>query len=218
MKILLLEDDKLYNETLSEFLEDEGFMVDSVLDPFSAYDLAYENSYDLFIFDINLPFEDGLKALSSLRDSGDLTPTIFITSRDDRDSLLKGFSIGAQDYLKKPIDLDELLARVNVVLRRNVSANVIKFANYIIDLNRKKLFINAKEQSLALKPFELLCYLAKNRDRVISYEEIYSNAWSDGDISYATLRVYISELKRYFADAIDNVRGVGYIFDSTKIV
>ncbi len=215
-KILLLEDDRLYNETLKEFLEDEGFIVDSTLDPLSAYDLTFKNSYDLYIFDINLPFEDGLKALKSLRESSDLTPTIFITSREDKESLLSGLEY-ADDYLKKPIDLDELLARVNVILRRYSSDKKITLGKYLLDLDKKKLYLGKEEQNLTLMPYELLVYFINNQNRIISYDELYSNAWSNKDVSYATLRVYISTLKSFFGDAIENIRGVGYLFDSSKI-
>ena len=216
-KILLLEDDRLYNETLKEFLEDEGFLVDSTLDPLSAYELTYKNIYDLYLFDINLPFEDGLKALKSLRDSGDLTPTIFITSRDDKESLLEGLESGADDYLKKPIDLDELIARVNVILRRYSSDKKIILGRYRVDLDKKKLYLNKEEQNLTLMPFELLIYFLNNQNRLITYDEIYSNVWGNKNVSYATLRVYISVLKSFFGDAIENIRGVGYLFDSSKI-
>jgi DNA-binding response OmpR family regulator len=216
-KILLLEDDRLYNETLKEFLEDEGFLVDSTLDPLSAYELTYKNDYDIYIFDINLPFEDGLQALKSLRDSGDLTPTIFITSRDDKKSLLDGFKIGADDYLRKPIDLDELIARINVILKRYNHNKKIKLGKYRLDLDKKKLYLNKEEQNLTLMPFELLIYFINNENRIVTYEEIYSNVWDSKDVSYATLRVYISMIKGFFGNAIENIRGVGYLFDSSKI-
>ena len=119
-KILLLEDDKLFNETLQDFLQEEGFSVDCVLDPYSALDLSYENNYNLYLFDVNLPYETGFELLQKLRESGDETPCIFITSRADKTSLKQGFTQGGDDYITKPIDLDELLLRVNAVLRRQV--------------------------------------------------------------------------------------------------
>ena len=216
-KILLLEDDRLYNETLKEFLEDEGYLVDSTFDPLSAYDLAYKNSYNLYIFDINLPFEDGLKTLKNLRDSKDLTPTISITSREDKESLIKGLKIGADDYLKKPIDLDELIARVEVVLKRYKYNNNIQLGKYNLNLDKKKLYLNNSEQNLTLKAFELLLYFVNNQNRVISYDEIYNNVWNN-EINYASLRVYVSNIKSYFGDALENIRGIGYLFDSEKIV
>jgi len=107
-RILLLEDDKLFNETLQDFLEEEEYELEYALDPYTALDLAYEQNFDLYLFDVNLPYESGFDLLKKLRESGDSTPTIFITSRDDKESLREGFMVGADDYIKKPIDLDEL--------------------------------------------------------------------------------------------------------------
>ena len=218
MKILLLEDDRLFNETLSDFLEDSGFEVDSVLDPYSAYDLTYKKRYDIYLFDINLPFEDGISALSSLRDSGDNTPTIFITSREDKDSLVKGFRSGADDYIKKPFDLDELLLRINAILKRDKKfEDKIELASLRVDLNKRKVYIDNKEINITTKPYELLLYLIQNDNRVVEYDELYKKLWSDDEVSYASLRVYISELKGYLGSALENIRGVGYIFDSSKL-
>ena len=99
MKILLLEDDKLFNETLEDFLEEEGFELCTALDPYTALDLAYEHKFDLYLFDVNLPYESGFDLLEKLRDAGDMTPTIFLTSRDDKNFLIEGFSRGADDYM-----------------------------------------------------------------------------------------------------------------------
>ncbi len=212
MKILLLEDDRLFNETIRDFLEDEGFDVDSVLDPLSAYDLVYESRYDLYIFDINLPFEDGISALKSLRSADDNTPAIFITSRDDKESLLKGFKVGADDYLKKPIDLDELLARVKVIRRRYNIDSTLKVGDYIFNFSENKLYLNGNSLKLSLKESELLSILIKNRGRVVEYSEIYNHLWGSQEPNYGALRVYISSLKRYFPN-IKSIRSVGYKFN-----
>ncbi len=212
MKILLLEDDRLFNETIRDFLEDEGFDVDSVLDPLSAYDLVYESRYDLYIFDINLPFEDGISALESLRSADDNTPAIFITSRDDKESLLKGFKVGADDYLKKPIDLDELLARVKVIRRRYNIDSTLKVGDYIFNFSENKLYLNGNSLKLSLKESELLSILIKNRGRVVEYSEIYNHLWGSQEPNYGALRVYISSLKRYFPN-IKSIRSVGYKFN-----
>jgi len=212
LKILLLEDDRLFNETIRDFLEDEGFDVDSVLDPLSAYDLVYESRYDLYIFDINLPFEDGISALKSLRSADDNTPAIFITSRDDKESLLKGFKVGADDYLKKPIDLDELLARVKVIRRRYNIDSTLKVGDYIFNFSENKLYLNGNSLKLSLKESELLSILIKNRGRVVEYSEIYNHLWGSQEPNYGALRVYISSLKRYFPN-IKSIRSVGYKFN-----
>ncbi len=211
MNILLLEDDKLFGQTIEDFLEDEGFSVDFVLDPYSAYDLAYEKSYDLYIFDINLPFEDGIKALKSLRDSGDTTATIFITSRDDKESLVSGFKVGAQDYLKKPIDLDELLLRVYAVTNRKVTKQIV-VENYIIDKEKLDVFYKGRALNFTIKEFLLLELLIDRSGLVVKYEDIYSKLWDGVEPKGGALRVYISKLKKYFDKNIKSIRGVGYIF------
>ena len=142
MKILVLEDDKLFNDTLEDFLEEEGFEVTTALDPYSALDITYEERFDLYLFDVNLPYETGFSLLKQLRDAGDLTPTMFLTSRNDKVSLTQGFDVGADDYMKKPIDLDELLLRINALLRRQIRSSKLKIGEYVLDRTSKELFLN----------------------------------------------------------------------------
>ena len=216
-KILLLEDDKLYSETLKDFLEEEGFEVEIVYDPYSAYDLVFENSYDLYLFDINLPFEDGITTLKNLRKADDTTPAIFITSREDRDSLIDAFGVGCDDYLRKPIDLDELLLRIEALLKRTNKSSIIILGTYVIDKNKRDLFLNGKALHIGLKPFTLLELFVENDGRALSYDEIYRVLWGSQEASYGALRVYISKLKHYFPNAIETLRGYGYKFESSKI-
>ena len=216
-RILLLEDDRLYSETLKDFLEDEGFIVDVALDPYSAYDLAYENNYDLYLFDINLPFENGIEALKSLKESGDKTPTIFITSRDDKESLIDGFKAGADDYIKKPVDLDELIVRINAVIKRNSTDNKISLGEYSLDLEAKEIFHNDKSLKLGYRVFLLLELLVKNSDKAVSYEDIYETLWGKEEPNLATIRVYMVKLKKIFPNAIEAVRGYGYIFHKDRV-
>lgn len=217
INILLLEDDKLYSETLQDFLEEEGYSVESVYDPYSAYDKAYNNSYDLYLFDINLPFEDGVKALENLRSANDETPTIFITSRDDKESLLRGFSVGADDYIRKPIDLDELLLRIKAVLHRVEKENISTLGEYRLDREKKDLYKGAEAEHLGLKPFLLLEFFLLNDTKALSLDEIYSVLWKGDEPSNGALRVYITKLKKYFPTAIETIRGYGYRFESSKI-
>ncbi len=216
-RILLLEDDRLFSETLKDFLEDEGFAVDLALDPYTAYDLAYENSYDLYLFDINLPFESGIEALKSLKNSGDETPVIFITSRDDKNSLIEGFNAGADDYIKKPVDLDELLLRINAVLKRTKKSDKIELGNYVLDREQKEIFYKNEPLKLGFRIYLLLELLVDNANRAVSYEEIYEKLWGDSEPNKATIRVYMVKLKNLFPEAIESVRGFGYIFHSDKI-
>ena len=216
-KILLLEDDRLFSETLKDFLEDEGFGVDIALDPYSAYDLAYEKDYDLYLFDINLPFENGIETLKSLKQSGDRTPAIFITSRDDKDSLMDGFKAGVDDYIKKPIDLDELLMRITALLKRSQTKHLVQLGEYSLDYDKKDLHHNGKALHLGLKSFALLELLVENDKKLLNYVEIYSKVWGAEEPSNGALRVYIAKLKKYFPNAIKTIRGYGYIFDSSNL-
>lgn len=210
-KILLLEDDKLFNETLQDFLEEEGFTLHTVLDPYSALDLAYENNYDLYLFDVNLPYENGFELLEKLRHAGDMTPTIFITSRDDKASLKEGFIRGGDDYITKPVDLDELLLRINAVLRRQTRSRFVQIGKLRFDVMSKQLYENDKVLELTQKASELLLVLLEAQGSVVSSEQIKERLWSSAEeASDGALRVYVAQLKKYFPMHIDNVRGVGY--------
>ena len=211
VRILLLEDDSLFNETLQDFLEEEGFSLDTALDPYSALELTYERNYDLYLFDVNLPYESGFDLLHKLRQSGDVTPTIFLTSRDDKASLTQGFETGADDYMKKPIDLDELLLRIQALLRRQVRKERMTIGEYRLDMVAKILFHNNEELDVTKKAVELLVLLVQADGEVVSSDTIKNRLWAAGqNASDGSLRVYITQLKKYFPDTIVNVRGVGY--------
>ncbi len=210
-RILVLEDDQLLNETLEDFLEEEGYTIECVLDPYSALDLTYKHVFDLYLFDVNLPYENGFDLLAKLRGSGDMTPTIFLTSRDDKESLTQGFSIGADDYMKKPIDLDELLLRIRALLRRQVRKERMTIGEYSLDMVGKALFHDNVELEVTKKAVELLVLLVQADGEVVSSDTIKNRLWAAGqNASDGSLRVYITQLKKYFPDAIVNVRGVGY--------
>ena len=211
VKILLLEDDKLFNETLQDFLEEEDFIVNYALDPYSALDLTYQHTYDLYLFDVNLPYESGFNLLEKLRTSGDMTPTIFLTSRDDKASLVEGFDIGGDDYMKKPIDLDELLLRIYALLRRQVRKQRVSIGSYMLDMVGKTLYLDNKALDVTQKAIELLALLIEAKGEVVSSEIIKSRLWAAGQhASDGSLRVYITQLKKYFPESISNVRGIGY--------
>jgi len=210
MKILILEDDKLFNDTLEDFLEEEGFETVTALDPYSALDFTYEQRFDLYLFDVNLPYETGFSLLKQLRDAGDKTPTIFLTSRKDKVSLTEGFDAGADDYMKKPIDLDELLLRIKALLRREIRSNRVQIGEYIVDMQTKVLTKNGEIVKLGSKAMELLLLLLKAKGDVVSMKTIEEELWhSSEEISLGAVRVYIATLKKHFPD-IENIRGVGY--------
>ena len=210
-RILVVEDDRLFNETLEDFLEEEGHHVVCALDPYSAIDISYEQIFDLYLFDVNLPYENGFELLDKLRQSGDETPCIFITSREDKASLKEGFEKGGDDYVHKPVDLDELLLRIQAVLRRQVRTQMVQIDTYHFDILTKSLFQNDEAIELSIKAGELLLVLLEWKGRVVPLGQIKERLWSSAEeASDGALRVYVAQLKKYFPMYIHNVRGVGY--------
>jgi DNA-binding response OmpR family regulator len=215
-KILLLEDDKLFSETLQDFLEEESFVVDSVYDGKEALSKTYENVYDLYLLDVKVPFINGFDFLKSLRDSGDETPAIFITSLKEMKDLSRGFLVGADDYLRKPFEIEELLYRIHALLKRRGDEKIIKIdESFVLDLKRKRLYKDGEEVDLKLKDIQLLSLLLKNRGKVVTKEMILETIWtSDEEPSFGAIRVYVNHLKKVFPkEWIKNIRGIGYKFE-----
>ncbi|WP_292655488.1 response regulator transcription factor [Nitratifractor sp.] len=209
--ILILEDDRLFNETLCDFLEEHGYSVCGLLDPKNALEACYRRRFDLYLLDINLPFENGLNFLRSLRESGDETPAVFLTSREDRESLIEGFGIGADDYLRKPVDLEELHARIQATLRRSRGPMRFELDGYLVDRSRYRIYRDRAPVPIERKPFELLILLLQARGETVRTETIASTLWPAAqEASYGAIRVYVTRLKKLFGDRIENVRGVGY--------
>ncbi len=218
--ILLLEDDRLFSETLQDFLEEEGFAVRCALDPRTALELTYTHKFDLYLFDVNLPYESGFDLLERLRESGDMTPTIFLTSREDKTSLHEGFIRGADDYLRKPVDLEELLLRIHAIIRRQTREETLAIGSYRLDLMTKSLIDASGEQvEFTQKAIELLILLLEADGRVVTSERIKERLWAASkSASEGALRVYVTQIKKAFPSAIQNIRGVGYLFDKTKVL
>lgn len=217
-KILLLEDDKLLNETLEDFLDEEGFDIDVALDPYTALELTYKQKYDLYLFDVNLPYESGFDLLEKLRQSGDTTPTIFLTSREDKASMMQGFGAGADDYMRKPIDLEELLFRIYAILRRQIRKERMRIGEYELDSTAKTLYCGSKALDLSKKAVDLLMLLVEFRGEVVTNDMIKSRLWAAGQsASDGSVRVYITQLKKYFPEVIVNLRGVGYKWEASEV-
>ena len=217
MKILLLEDDELFAETIEDFLEDENFIVDIASDGEEALSLNYENNYDLYLLDINVPKISGLDLLKDLRESGDETPTIFLTSYKDKETLEKGFINGGDDYLKKPIDLDELLLRIKSLLKRvgKKSSKVDLKNGFIYEPLLRRVYKDEKDLNLPMKVIDLLELFLENKDKIITKEMIVLKLWSiEEEYSEGSIRVYVNSLKKIFGkDKISNIKGVGYKFE-----
>ena len=213
-KILVLEDDELFASTVEDFLTDEGFEVDIAIDGEECLELNFKKNYDLYIFDINVPKINGLELLEQLRTSGDNTPSIFLTSYKDKDTLQTAFLNGCDDYLKKPADLDELILRIKALLKRNKKQFDIINLSKSITFNpaNKRVYENEIDLNLPIKVLELMELFVENRGEIVSKEMIISKLWSTSqEYSEGSIRVYINQIKKLFdKDAILNIKGVGY--------
>ena len=214
-KVLLLEDDELFSETIKDFLEEEDFKVSVVEDAKKALNRCYKGKYDIYLFDVKVPFMSGFDLLKELRSFGDDTPAIFITSYKEKENVTEGFLSGADDYIRKPLDLDELLFRIKAVLKRSIGEEIIDFDGFRFDMKRKILLKNSKEVELNKKEAELLALFLKHRKKIVTKEMIYDKLWgTDEIISEGALRVYINNLKKIFGkESVTNIRGVGYRFE-----
>jgi two-component system, OmpR family, response regulator QseB len=210
-KILLVEDDLILGETIHELLESEGYCVSWVKDGQQALEETYRLSYDIFLFDLNIPFINGLELLDELRQSGDKTPAIIITANIDFESMKKGFDVGADDYMKKPFDIDELLLRIEVVLKKSFKSynETIIYGDLIYDTVKQQL--NKNDKLIHLSPTELVLfeYFIKNLEKVLSKDELIGHTHVDFEGSDAVLRVQVSKLKKIGLNIV-NIRGVGY--------
>ncbi len=209
IKILIVEDDELFAESLEDFLSQEGFIIEVANSAESASDLYYEKSFDLLLLDINMPKTNGFELLSSIRKSNQNTPAIFITSYRDKKSIESGFLSGCDDFMSKPIDLDELKLRIMALLKRS---NKLKESLYINGLEYKIDEGEIGGVHLKRKEKRLLNLLIEYKNQTISKDLIFQRVWDwNEEPSSASLRVYINTLKKILPpNSITNYKGIGY--------
>lgn len=212
MKILLLEDDVILQEIIEEFLLECTYEVESYFDGEKALDAIGHDRFDLLLLDVNVPNIDGFEILSYLRDIGNTTPAIYITSLAGVDALKKGFDIGADDYLKKPFELEELQARIEHIVRLYHLEEEIEFDGMTFIPKAHQIIIEGKPVEMRQKEAKVLEYFIKNRGKIVSADEIIENVWEDESIpTHATIRTYIKNLRKLLnKDYFDNVKGEGY--------
>ena len=213
INILFLEDDLLLGESIQDFLEEEGFDVHLCRNGQEALNATFNTRFDLYLLDINVPLIDGLSLLKELRDSRDDTPAIYLTSHKDSGVLRKAYENGADDYLKKPFDTDELLLRMNALLRRRGgTAKRQCVGELCLDSEHKAIFLEGNEIAFSPKEYLLMALLIKNAGEMVTKEMMMDVLWSASEsISEGAIRVYINRLKHEIGnDRIVNVRGMGY--------
>jgi len=211
-KLLLLEDDLLLGETLVDLLEDEGYEVAHFTNGQAALDATFESRFELYLLDINVPLIDGISLLKELRSADDTTPAIFLTSHKDKESLEKGFLSGADDYITKPFDNDELLWRLTALLKRSRQDEPQVVGKLSHDKLHKSISYESKGLDLSKKEYDFLLLLMKHANTTVPKELILDELWSASEGgSDGAVRVYVNRLKSLLPELeIENIRGVGY--------
>ena len=179
MKILLAEDEVDLNNVVTRYLKKNGYSVDSVLDGEEALDYLEYSEYDLLILDIMMPKVDGFEVIKKLRDKGNHTSVLMLTARDSADDKVKGLDLGADDYIVKPFDFNELLARIRAVVRRKYgnSSNKLVIGDLILDTSEKSVTRAGKQIELTGKEYEVLEYLMQSKNRILSRDQIKEHVW-----------------------------------------
>lgn len=220
MRLLLVEDDTLLGDGICAGLKQEGYTVDWVVDGDAADHALRSEKFDLVILDINLPKRSGLQVLSDLRGRSDNTPVLILTARDTTPDRVAGLDSGADDYLVKPFDLDELGARLRALLRRSSGRAIsnIVYGDLVLDPIARKVTNSGEPIILAHREFALLQVLMDNIGRVMSRarleEALYG--WS-GEPDSNALEVHIHHLRKKLGnDLIRTVRGVGYVLEKRE--
>ena len=218
MRLLIIEDEPGIAGFLRDGLEEEYFAVDIAYDGKSGLDMALINEYDLLIVDWMIPALSGIEVCRQLRKAGSTVPILFLTAKDTLEDVVFGLDAGANDYIKKPFEFEELLARIRVQLRNKASNDdSLSAGSLTINPVTHQVFCGSNEITLTPKEFALLEYLVRNKDRVCTRSRIIEHVWDihfDSDTS--VIDVYITFLRRKLEAAgcgniIQTIRGVGYI-------
>ena len=224
MRILLVEDEKKIAEFIKNGLKEQAYNIDIAEDGIKGQDLAAMNEYDLIILDILLPKQDGWTTCENIRKDGIKTPILMLTSKSETEDKVKGLNLGADDYLTKPFEFKEFLARVRALLRRNSNekTDILSIADLSVNLIEHTVIRNNKKIVLTSKEFGLLEYLLRNKKRVVSRAQISESVWGmDFDGASNVVDSYIKFLrqkidKRFSKPLIHTVIGVGYVLREEK--
>jgi len=228
-KVLIIEDDPDMGDLLQRYLEFSGFQVGRAYNGEEAREELAENSYDVLVVDIMMPKEDGLLFAKKLKDAGNETPFIFLTARKMQQDIIKGLQLGADDYILKPFDPDELILRINNILRRTQKQLVenkpgtvslkrqYQIGRYVFEPSNLLLRSPAANKILTEKESDLLLYLFQNSNQLIKREDILNYLWEEADFFKGrSMDVFISRLRKYLAEdssvQIESVRGIGFRF------
>lgn len=223
-KILLAEDDLNLGVLLVDYLEAEGFDVKLCKDGELALKTFHNTKFDLCLLDVMMPKMDGFALAKEIRTKDNKMPLIFITAKSLKEDKLAGYGLGADDYITKPFDEEELLWKIKAIIRRipeNKSESkpeIISIGKYTFDFVNQSISIEGKVKRITEKESDILNYLSNNRNKVIKREEMLKELWGENDYFLGrSLDVFITKIRKYLKEdsnlSIENVFGVGFIFN-----
>lgn len=218
MRMLVVEDEKDLNSIICSKLVKEGYNVDACYDGQAALDFIEMTEYDGVIMDIMILHVNGMEVLKTIRANNQQVPVLFLTAKGETQDIVRGLDAGASDYMTKPFEFPEFLARLRVMLRTQgvVNENVIACGSLVVDMNNHKAVRDGRNIDLTVREYAILEYLARNRNIVVTREQIRANIWNiDDDVNSNVVDVYIRYLRRKIDDKYDDkliqtIRGVGY--------
>ena len=222
-KILLAEDDADFASVLKQYLELYGYTVFHANDGEEALALFRKENFNICVFDVMMPKIDGFTLAEKIIKINPEIPFVFLTARQLKEDKLKGLKLGADDYIAKPFEADELVLRLNNILKRSEKKSIIpaedelEIGKYLFDTKRLELKLGNHTQRLTEKEAALILFLHKNKNRLLKREEILNEVWGNDDFfSGRSMDVFISRLRKYFCDdvsiAIESIRNVGLEF------
>lgn len=220
MRVLLVEDDELLGDAVKAGLTQFGYVVDWLKDGESARQILKSEKFELIILDLGLPKLSGLGFLQAIRQEGNATPVIILTARDSIEDRVKGLDSGADDYLTKPFDLDELSARIRALVRRSTGRAdaILQYRNVKLDPAAHSVYVDDVLVNVPRREFALLQKLLENNGQVLSREQLMQSIYSwDEDVDSNALEVHIHNLrKKLNANYIRTIRGVGYMVEKIE--
>ncbi len=215
--ILVVEDDKALNKSFCSFLTQNGYNAIGCLNAEEAFIALYETVFDIIISDIMMPDIDGFEFAKNVRSINDSIPILFVTAKDDFASKEKGYKAGIDDYMVKPIDLDELLLKIGAILRRAGINNskILTVGNFTMNINEYTAYLNGEEITLTAREFSLLYKLLSYPKKAFTRSQLMDEFWeADTESGTRTVDVYMTKLRAKLADCdafeIVTVRGLGY--------
>lgn len=218
MRILVVEDERDLNRIITKHLKKNNYSVDSCFDGQEALDFISYSEYDLIITDIMMPNIDGYEFIDKLRANMNTTPVIMLTAKDALEDKIVGLDSGVDDYIVKPFEFDELLARIRVLMRRNygLATNIIQIEDVVLDISKKQVMKGDELINLTGKEYEVLEYLMKNKESILSRDQILNHVW-DYDYEGASniVDVIIKNIRKKLSNGEDSTiihtkRGLGY--------